>query len=83
MSGLRRLGRRLWHGWLAIAGHFGEVQTLVVLGIVYSFVMGPVAVTTQLARRDFLEKRHIGEPGSAWRDAEAHETDLERVKQQF
>ena len=31
------LHRRMLHGWLEIAGHFGEVQTLVLLGIVYVF----------------------------------------------
>ena len=29
---LRRLGRRLYEGWLVIAAHFGEVQTLVIVG---------------------------------------------------
>jgi hypothetical protein len=75
--------RRLLHGWLEIAGHFGEVQTLVLLGIVYVFVIGPFAVVARLAGRDFLAKRKLREPGSAWRPADTTPGDLERAKHPF
>jgi hypothetical protein len=75
--------RRLLHGWLEIAGHFGEVQTLVLLGIVYVFVIGPTAVIARLAGRDFLAKRRLREPGSAWQEADSVAGDLERAKHPF
>ena len=40
---IRGLGRRLYEGWLVIAAHFGEIQTLVIVGVVYVFVLGPLA----------------------------------------
>ncbi len=83
MSGLRTLRRRLWQGWLALAARFGEVQTLVVLGFVYAFVFGPVAVVTQLAGRDFLDKHRLGQPDSAWRDSDARPPELDNLKQPF
>jgi len=72
--------RRLYEGWLAIAGHFGEVQTLVVIGISYIFVIGPVALV--MGRKDLLHKRALP-PGSGWNDADSVTADLERAKRMF
>ena len=77
------LHRRMLHGWLEIAGHFGEVQTLVLLGIVYLFVIGPTAVVARLAGRDFLAKRRLRDPGTAWQEADSATGDLERAKHPF
>ena len=77
------LWRRLLNGWLVVAGHFGEVQTLVLLGVVYALVIGPMSVVTRLARRDFLAKRGLRAPGSAWLDADTSVPDLERSSHPF
>ena len=77
------LGRRLLNGWLVVAGHFGEVQTLVLLGVVYALVIGPTSIVTRLARRDFLSKRGLREPGSAWLAADTSAPDLERSSHPF
>jgi hypothetical protein len=77
------LPRRLLDGWLVVAGHFGEAQTLVLLGIVYVAVIGPVAAVSRVFGADFLAKRHLRETGSAWRDADTAETSLERSKHPF
>ena len=77
------LGRRLLQGWLAVAGHFGEVQTLVLLGVVYALVIGPTSIVTRLARRDFLSKRGLRSPGSAWLAPDSAAPDLERSKHPF
>ncbi len=73
-------GRRLLNGWMAITGRFGFVQTLVILGLFYTFVIGPVAVGAALARRDLLGKRGLREGETAWRDADTAKPDLERAK---
>ena len=83
MSERLPLHRRMLHGWLEIAGHFGEVQTLVLLGIVYLFVIGPTAVVARLAGRDFLAKRRLRDPGTAWQEADSATGDLERAKHPF
>ena len=72
--------RRLLSGWTLIAGHFGFVQTLLLLAIFYAFLIGPVWTLTALARRDFLARRGFGAAGSAWLDADTAEPDLERAK---
>jgi hypothetical protein len=75
--------RRLYQGWMAIAGRFGAVQTLVVLAIFYAFVIGPVSTAIQLGRGDLLSKRSLRKPGSAWGEAESSKPDLERARHQF
>ena len=75
--------RRLLLGWLAIAAHFGEVQTLVLLGVIYAFVMGPAAVIARAAGRDFLAKRGLWTVGSTWLAADTSAPDLERSKHPF
>jgi hypothetical protein len=75
--------RRLLDGWLVIAAHFGEVQTLVVLGIVYAFVIGPASLISRAVGSDFLSKRGLGESGSVWNDPDSRPPRLENVKQPF
>ena len=78
------VGSRLYEGWLHVAAHFGEVQTLVLLFLIYSLVLGPMAVVAGLLRRDFLKKRGLGEPGSAWNDADTVTApDLDRARRMF
>lgn len=72
--------RRLYEGWLAIAGHFGEVQTMVVIGLTYILVIGPIALI--MGRKDLLQKRALP-PGSAWADADTVAADLARAKRMF
>jgi hypothetical protein len=81
---VRTLGRRLYDGWLAIAAHFGEIQTLVLVGVIYVFVLGPLATGAIAARRDLLAKRGLGERQSAWQPADTVSSPgLERAKRQF
>ena len=81
---VRDLGRRLYAGWLAIAAHFGEVQTLVIVCVVYVFVLGPLAAGAAAARRDLLAKRGLGEARSAWTPADSIASpDLARAKRLF
>lgn len=75
--------RRLLDGWMQIVARFGEVQTLVLLGLIYSLVLGPASLVARAFRADFLSKRGLGEAGSAWRDADTRPAELENVKQPF
>ena len=72
--------RRLYGGWLAIAGRFGHVQTLLLLVLFYAFLIGPVGLGVVLGRRDYLGKRGMYAGGSAWLAADSAEPDLERAK---
>lgn len=72
--------KRLYAGWLAVAGRFGHAQTNVILGIFYTFLIGPAALLSRLAGRDLLDKRHLGAGDTAWREADSSPPDLERAK---
>jgi hypothetical protein len=74
--------RKLYLGWMAIAARFGGIQTLVLLAFFYVFLVGPVAVISQIGRRDFLEKAPLAPDRSAWHEAESSPPDLERAKLQ-
>ena len=80
MTQPKPLWRRLLEGWVAIAERFGTVQTLVLLGFIYVFVIGPVSVVQFVARRDQLDKRSLRGGDTAWRESESGGNDLERAK---
>lgn len=73
--------RRLYEGWLVIAGHFGEAQTLSILGIVYVFLIGPVSLF--LRPSDPLHKRALPAGESGWSPADTAAPDLERARRLF
>ena len=62
---------RLYRGWLEVAGHFGEVQTLLIICFVYVFVMGPMALIAAVMGRDLLAKRGFEGANSVWCDADS------------
>ena len=74
------LWRRLLNGWMAVAGRFGSVQTLLLLVLFYLVLIGPVSILQAFGRRDQLDKRALWKKESAWHQAESGGTDLERAK---
>jgi hypothetical protein len=74
------LWRTLLNGWMAIAGRFGSVQTMLLLVFFYVALIGPVSILQSLARRDQLDKRALWKKESAWRDSDSGGNDLERAK---
>jgi hypothetical protein len=72
--------RKLLDGWIALAGRFGAVQTLVMLGLFYFALVGPMAIGARLAGRDLLDKRKGAADETAWRDADTAAPDLERAQ---
>jgi hypothetical protein len=78
------LRRRLYQGWLELAAHFGEIQTLLIVCVVYVFVLGPMAVVASMAGRDLLAKRGFAAGSSAWSAADSTaQPDVERAKRLF
>ena len=83
-AGAPGFARRLQQGWLELAGHFGEVQTLLIVCAVYLFVIGPSALIVTLMGRDLLTKRGFDGAASAWDDADSvSNPDLARAKRLF
>ncbi len=83
MSEPQAMWRRLYAGWLEIAARFGEVQTLLVVTMVYTLVLGPVALVMYALRRDLLHKRGLRVAGSAWSKADSAAAELERARRLF
>jgi hypothetical protein len=84
MAERKPLWRRFYEAWLEVAARFGEVQTLVVVALVYAIAVGPVALVLAATRQDLLHKRELHAAGSAWNDADTVKTpDLERAKRLF
>ena len=78
MSTLEPTGKGLKTGWMTIMAHFGEVQTLVILGFFYAFLLGPAWLF--ISRQDLLAKRGLRGPGGVWMEADTAAPDLERSK---
>jgi hypothetical protein len=78
MSSGNSTGRGLKAGWMAIMGRFGDVQTLVILGLFYSLLLGPAWFF--VARKDPLARRGLHEAGGVWLSADSAAPDIERVK---
>ena len=74
------LWRTLLNGWMAIAGRFGGVQTLLILVLFYLVMIGPVSFVQAIGRRDQLNKRGLWQKDSAWQESESGGNDLERAK---
>jgi hypothetical protein len=83
MSERQARWRQLYAGWLEIAARFGEVQTLLMLAMVYTGVLGPVALVLLAIRKDLLHERGLHGPGSAWSEADSSSADLERARRLF
>jgi hypothetical protein len=75
-----KLWKRLLGGWMAVAGRFGAVQTLVVLGLFYGLLIGPMALGSRLVGSDHLRKRPLGAGESGWCAADSPPPDLERAR---
>jgi hypothetical protein len=68
---------------MQIVARFGEVQTLVLLGLIYVLVFGPASLVARALGSDFLSRRGLGEKDTAWRAADSRPPELENVKQPF
>ena len=74
------LWRTLLNGWMAIAGRFGGVQTLLILVLFYVILIGPISMIQVVGRRDQLDKRSLWRRESAWQESDSGGNDLERAK---
>jgi hypothetical protein len=74
---------RLESGWMRIAQRLGEVQTVVILTLVYTMLIAPMALLLRLlGRADLLELRRARGDGFAL-PKQRIPTDPERCKRQF
>jgi len=70
-------------GWMRFAHRLGQIQTAILLFLVYALVIGPLAVMLRVfGRRDLLEMRRSARPSFAHPKRQIP-TDPERCQRQF
>jgi len=74
---------RLRSGWMRIARRLGEVQTVVLLSLVYATVLGPLALLLRATGRGDLLALHRGRGESFALPKRRVPTDRERCERQF
>jgi hypothetical protein len=74
--------RTVWAGWKKFGHVLGQVQTAILLAIIYHIAVGPIAVIGRVLRRDLLGLRAV--PGASHAVPLAPVTStLERAQRQF
>lgn len=77
-----RILRKLWDLWKAFGHALGQVQTAILLGIIYHIAIGPISLVCRLAGRDMMS---LQQPKSASYAATLPtiSSTLERAQRQF
>ena len=52
-------------GWMAFVHRLGQIQTALILLIVYHLTLGPISIISRLIRRDFIGLRTKGKDSYA------------------
>jgi 4-amino-4-deoxy-L-arabinose transferase-like glycosyltransferase len=73
--------RALWEGWKRIALKIAEVQTFILLFLLFSLVLGPIGLLMRLFRKDPMQAPK--EPGSLWNLRERTRERMEECVRQF
>ena len=79
---MRKLLRTLWEGWKAFAHRLGQIQTAILLSLVYHLTIGPIGVIGRLRRHDLLQMRESAD-SSYWVNLPGADTTLDRARKQF
>ena len=73
--------RALWEGWKRIAEKIAMVQTLVLLFLLFSLVLGPIGLLMRLFRKDPMQAPRA--PGSFWNLRERTRERMQECIRQF
>ena len=77
----RRFLAAVWAGWKKVAAKIAAVQTFILLLIIFTFVLGPIALLMRLLRRDPM--RFPREAGTFWIFRPSPRETLEDCTRQF
>jgi hypothetical protein len=73
----------LKHGWMRFAHYLGQIQTAILLFLIYVLVIGPLSVVLRvLGRQDLLEMRRSKSASFAHSKTQVP-TDAARCERQF
>lgn len=74
--------RKLWDLWKAFGHVLGQIQSTILLAIIYHVAVGPLAVIGKLMRNDILHLK--ANPGDTYAEALAPiTTTIEKAEKQF
>jgi hypothetical protein len=79
---MMRIVRKLWAWWKAFAHVLGQIQTTILLSLVYLIAIGPIALVSRLIGRDLLGLRRSDNP-SYWHPLPEVTASVERALKQF
>ncbi len=74
--------RKLWALWKAFAHRLGQIQTTILLTVVYVLAIGVVALVARLRGQDLLGLRRSEGP-SYWAPMPPITSDVEHAQKQF
>lgn len=69
--------------WMAMAAILGWIMTRVILGILFYFVLTPIALIAKLFGKQFLELKWGKNQATYWNDLQTREINRDRYKNQF
>jgi hypothetical protein len=75
-------GKKLKSGWMAFVHRLGQIQTALILLIVYHVSIGPISLVARLIRRDLIGRR--AKKGDSYAvPIEKLTTTMEQAQKQF
>jgi hypothetical protein len=82
MQSIKKIGSKIYEGWMLFARALAFVNTRVILTLFFIIVIGPIAIFLKLAGKDFLQRKIDSSP-SFWKPRETAENTLENAARQF
>ncbi len=82
MNWIRKIGSRIYKGWMAFARALAFVNTRILLTLFFIIVIGPIALVLKVFRNDFLDRK-FRSSGTYWKTRDPQEHTLEHAMRQF
>jgi len=79
---LRRLWKKIFGWWMAFAHVLGQVNTVILLTVMYVLIIGPSWFVVRVLRKDPLRRKPAGR-GSYWIEKAPLEHTLDETRHQF
>jgi hypothetical protein len=69
--------------WMAFAFFLGNINTKIIMGIMYFFVITPLALIFKLTGRDTMRRRLMVDKQSGWEDYRSRQQDEKHYENMF
>ena len=82
MHVIRKIGSKLYAGWMLFAKALAFVNTRVLLTLVYALVIGPISLFLRIFGKDSLERK-FDPSNSYWKRRETASHTIKHAARQF